>query len=91
MNNSQESFGNCDVTSQVESEESDVLNKKRSNHCQRKMEARKGPAKIASQLEEQFTTGRLYGKEFVFVLSHMVVTSLGKQDSMPPPAHFIDF
>lgn len=55
------------------------------------MEARKGPAKIASQLEEQFTTGRLYGKEFVFVLSHMAVTSLGKQDSMPPPAHFIDF
>ena len=49
----------------MESEESDVLNKKRSNHCQRKMEARKGPAKIASQLEEQFTTGRLYGEEFV--------------------------
>lgn len=46
----------------MESEESDVLNKKRSNHCQRKMEARRGAAKLVSQLEEQFTTGRLYGK-----------------------------
>ena len=42
-----------------------MLNKKRSNHCQRKMEARKGPSKIDPHLEEQFTTGRLYGKELV--------------------------
>ena len=42
----------------------DVLNKKRSNHCQRKMDARKATAKIVPQLEEQFTTGRLYGKFF---------------------------
>lgn len=46
----------------MESEEADVLNKKRSNHCQRKMEVRKGAAKLVSQLEEQFITGRLYGK-----------------------------
>jgi len=44
----------------AESDESDVLNKKRSNHCQRKMEARKALAKLPPQLEEQFTTGRLY-------------------------------
>jgi len=44
----------------AESEETDVLNKKRSNHCQRKMEARKALAKLPPQLEEQFTTGRLY-------------------------------
>ena len=43
----------------VESEESDVLNKKRSSHSQRKMDARKGPSKIDPHLEEQFTTGRL--------------------------------
>ncbi|KAL9962955.1 hypothetical protein ACROYT_G032113 [Oculina patagonica] len=53
-------LGRKKTSKAVESEESDVLNKKRSNHCQRKMEARKGPAKIAQQLEEQFTTGRLY-------------------------------
>ncbi|XP_022786318.1 40S ribosomal protein S8-like, partial [Stylophora pistillata] len=44
----------------VEIEESDVLNKKRSRHCQHKMETRKTAAKISPQLEEQFTTGRLY-------------------------------
>ena len=43
------------------------------------MEARKGPAKIASQLEEQFTTGRLYGMEFVLLWHHAPETSLGKE------------
>lgn len=50
------------ISFQVETDESDVLNKKRSRHCQKKMEVRKGTAKIAPLLEEQFTTGRLYGK-----------------------------
>ncbi|KAJ7361828.1 40S ribosomal protein [Desmophyllum pertusum] len=53
-------LGRKKTSKAVESEEADVLNKKRSNHCQRKMEARKGPSKIAPQLDEQFTTGRLY-------------------------------
>lgn len=48
------------ISFQVETDESDVLNKKRSRHCQKKMEVRKGTAKIAPLLEEQFTTGRLY-------------------------------
>lgn len=50
------------ISFQVETDESDVLNKKRSRHCQKKMEVRKLTAKIAPLLEEQFTTGRLYGK-----------------------------
>ncbi|XP_020631107.1 40S ribosomal protein S8-like [Orbicella faveolata] len=53
-------LGRKKTSKAVESEESDVLNKKRSNHCQRKMDARKGPSKIDPHLEEQFTTGRLY-------------------------------
>merc|ERR1739844_604648 len=40
-------------------DENDVLNKKRSNHCQRKVEQRKAGGKCASALEEQFITGRL--------------------------------
>merc|ERR1719494_1659949 len=42
----------------TESEE--LLAKKRSPHCQKKMDARKANAKIAQGLEEQFVTGRLY-------------------------------
>ncbi|KAK3725719.1 hypothetical protein QZH41_018913, partial [Actinostola sp. cb2023] len=45
---------------QVESEEQDVVNKKRSSHCQRKIDTRKAQGKIASLLDEQFTTGRLF-------------------------------
>lgn len=41
-------------------EEEDVLNKKRSKHAQRKLDARKPLAKLDSALEEQFSTGRLY-------------------------------
>merc|ERR1711915_674464 len=45
----------------AESTESDeILAKKRSHHCQKKMDARKANAKIAQGLEEQFVTGRLY-------------------------------
>ncbi|XP_031570814.1 40S ribosomal protein S8-like [Actinia tenebrosa] len=43
----------------TETEESDALNQKRSNHCQRKVENRKAQAKIASTLDDQFVTGRL--------------------------------
>lgn len=43
------------------SPEEDPLNKKRSNHLQRKLDARKSDAKIDSHLEEQFNTGRIYG------------------------------
>ena len=43
------------------SPEEDPLNKKRSNHLQRKLEARKSDAKIDLHLEEQFNTGRIYG------------------------------
>ena len=43
------------------SPEEDPLNKKRSNHLQRKLDGRKSDAKIESHLEEQFNTGRLYG------------------------------
>ena len=51
----------------METEESDVLSKKRSNHCQRKMDARKATAKLPQQIEDQFTTGRLYGEKFSLV------------------------
>ena len=51
----------------METEESDVLSKKRSNHCQRKMDARKATAKLPQQIEDQFTTGRLYGEKFPLV------------------------
>ncbi|XP_065898136.1 small ribosomal subunit protein eS8-like [Dysidea avara] len=45
---------------EAESSEEDPLNKKRSNHLQRKLEGRKTEAKVDSHLEEQFTTGRIY-------------------------------
>ncbi|NDV85025.1 30S ribosomal protein S8e, partial [Bacteroides sp. 51] len=45
---------------QAETEEQDPVTKKRSNHCQRKIDTRKAQGKVASTLEEQFTTGRLY-------------------------------
>lgn len=47
----------------VESSEEDPLTKKRSNHLQRKIESRKAEAKIDSHLDEQFVTGRIYGKK----------------------------
>jgi len=39
--------------------EDDPLNKPRSNHLQRKIDARKPEAKIDQHLEEQFTSGRI--------------------------------
>lgn len=48
---------------QAESDEQDPVSKKRSNHCQRKIDTRKAQGKVSSALEEQFTTGRLYGKK----------------------------
>ncbi|EDO30596.1 predicted protein [Nematostella vectensis] len=47
-------------TKQPTEEEQEILNKKRSNHCTRKLEARKANAKVAPGMEEQFVTGRLY-------------------------------
>ncbi|KAI9145653.1 ribosomal protein S8e/ribosomal biogenesis NSA2 [Paraphysoderma sedebokerense] len=38
----------------------DLANKQRSNHVQRKLEARKPNAKVDPHLEDQFATGRLY-------------------------------
>jgi len=55
-------IGRKKTQTKTETTEDDALNKKRSKHCQRKIKARKAQAKIASALEEQFTTGRLYGK-----------------------------
>lgn len=46
---------------QTEGEE-DPLTKKKSNHVQRKLDARKASGKLEQHLEEQFNTGRLYGK-----------------------------
>ncbi|CAG8601839.1 1733_t:CDS:2, partial [Acaulospora colombiana] len=40
--------------------ESEELNKKRSNHLQRKIEARKEAANVDPLLDDQFTTGRLF-------------------------------
>ena len=50
----------CAICSQAEGEE-DPLTKKRSNHAQRKIDGRKQFGKLDQHLEEQFTTGRLYG------------------------------
>ena len=50
----------CAIFSQAEGEE-DPLTKKRSNHAQRKIDGRKQFGKLDQHLEEQFTTGRLYG------------------------------
>ena len=48
----------------VEPSEDDPLTKKKSNHVQRKLEERRknNKAKIDPHVEEQFLTGRLYGK-----------------------------
>ena len=43
-------------TQEVEEEQA-----KRSNHLQRKLDARKPTAKVDPHVEEQFSTGRLYG------------------------------
>ncbi|KAJ3032488.1 40S ribosomal protein [Rhizophlyctis rosea] len=45
-----------------EVEGEDALNKKRSNHVLRKVEGRKGEAKVDPALAEQFAAGRLYAK-----------------------------
>ena len=42
-------------------EQEATLAKPRSNHAQRKVAARKALSKIATNLDEQFATGRLYG------------------------------
>ena len=42
--------------------EEDPVTKKRSNHAQRKIDARKSSGKLDQHLDEQFNTGRLYGK-----------------------------
>ena len=42
--------------------EDDPLNKPRSHHLQRKIDARKPGAKLDQNVEEQFTSGRLLGK-----------------------------
>lgn len=48
----------------MEPPEDDPLTKKKSNHIQRKLEERRkdNKAKIDPRVEEQFFTGRLYGK-----------------------------
>lgn len=40
-------------------DEEDMVNKKRSNHVQRKISSRKSQAKVDPHVEEQFLTGRL--------------------------------
>ena len=52
----------------VEPSEDDVVTKTKSNHIQRKLEARRkdNKSKVDSHVEEQFLTGRLYGT-YVFV------------------------
>jgi hypothetical protein len=52
--------------SQTEAEEEE-LNKKRSKHQQQKMEHRKTTAQLTPGLNEQFVTGRLYGKRINFL------------------------
>lgn len=39
-----------------------MVNKKRSNHVQRKISSRKSQAKVDPHVEEQFLTGRLLGE-----------------------------
>ncbi|XP_068735749.1 small ribosomal subunit protein eS8-like [Montipora capricornis] len=53
-------LGRKKAAKEGESEETDVLNKKRSKRCQRKIDARKKIAKLVPQLEEQFPSGRLF-------------------------------
>ena len=47
---------------QQEPTEDDPVNKKRSNHVQRKVTSRKSTSKADPHVEEQFLTGRLYGE-----------------------------
>lgn len=60
--------GQCQLTNVFSSlylclqDEDDVLNRKRSNHVQRKISSRKPQAKVDPHVEEQFLTGRLLGK-----------------------------
>ena len=50
----------------AEPSEDDPLTKKKSNHLQRKLEERRkeNKAKVDPHVEEQFLTGRLYGKSY---------------------------
>ena len=43
-------------------DEEDVVNRKRSNHVQRKLAGRKALSKVEQHVEEQFLTGRLLGE-----------------------------
>lgn len=61
------------LTFQAEGEE-DPLNKARSNHAQRKIEARKTSGKVEQHLEEQFTSGRVMGMFLVDILTNKINT-----------------
>lgn len=58
----------------AEPSEDDPLNKKKSNHVQRKLDDRKkdNKAKIVSQIEEQFLTGKLYGEAYWISPTHLI-------------------
>lgn len=49
-----------------------MVNKKRSNHVQRKISSRKSQAKVDPHVEEQFLTGRLLGELSPVVSVHVV-------------------
>lgn len=51
----------------VQDQEEDVTTKKHSPHVTKTLAARKATAKVDPHLEEQFLTGRLYGKVVIFV------------------------
>lgn len=57
-----EIFVNVCCSLQQEPSEDDPLNKKRSNHVQRKLASRKANAKVDLHVEEQFLTGRVFGR-----------------------------
>lgn len=51
----------------VQEQEEDVTTKKHSPHVTKTLAARKATSKVDPHLEEQFLTGRLYGKVHTFV------------------------
>lgn len=53
-----------------QTDENDVLNKKRSRGVMAKYLARQKFAKVDPALEEQFCSGRILGKQFLFYLFH---------------------
>lgn len=55
-------IGRKKVAKGAEKAADDVLNKKHSKHVQAILAGRKSLAPVESKLEEQFATGRLYGK-----------------------------